>query len=70
MASIEKRGDSFRISVSLWYVEQQSQIRKTTTYKQPAGTSPQRARKLADEQAVLFEQKVKGLTAFMLRCSR
>ena len=64
MARVEKRGDSFRITVSLGYDAEYHQIRKTTTYKPPTGTAPQKARKLAEEQAVLFEQRVKGLPSY------
>jgi integrase len=64
MARVEKRGESFRITVSLGYDENYHQIRKTTTYKPPIGTAPQKARKLAEEQAVLFEQRVKGLPSY------
>jgi len=64
MARVEKRGDSFRITVSLGYDADYKQIRKTTTYKPPVGTAPQKARKLAEEQAVLFEQRVKGLPSY------
>lgn len=64
MARVEKRGDSFRITVSLGYDAEYKQIRKTTTYKPPVGTAPQKARKLAEEQAVLFEQRVRGLPSY------
>jgi integrase len=40
------------------------QIRKTTTYKPPDGTPPQKARKLVEQAAFEFEQKYKGLTDY------
>jgi hypothetical protein len=64
MATITKRGTAFRITVSLGYDEHYKQIRKTLTYTPPVGTAAQKARKLAEEQAVLFEQRVRGLTSY------
>ncbi|MCK9350857.1 MAG: site-specific integrase [Clostridiales bacterium] len=61
MATITKRGDSFLIMVSMGYAENGRQIRKTTTYKPPKGTSPGKAAKLADAAAHEFESRVKGL---------
>jgi hypothetical protein len=64
MATVTKRGNSFRITVSLGYDENYRQIRKTLTYNPPEGTAPNKARKLAEEQAVLFEQRVRGLPSY------
>ncbi|MDR1002839.1 MAG: hypothetical protein LBL82_06195 [Oscillospiraceae bacterium] len=64
MATIAKRGAAFRITVSLGYDADYKQIRKTLTYNPPPGTAPQKARKLAEEQAVLFEQRVRGLPSY------
>ena len=64
MATITKRGTAFRITVSLGYDADYKQIRKTLTYNPPPGTASQKARKLAEEQAVLFEQRVRGLPSY------
>jgi integrase len=64
MATITKRGDAFRITVSLGYDGDYKQIRKTLTFKPPAGVSANKARKLAEEQGVLFEQRVRGLPTY------
>lgn len=61
MATITKRGDSFLIMVSMGYADDGRQIRKTTTYKPPKGTSPGKAAKLADAAAHEFESRIKGL---------
>lgn len=47
MPSVKKRGDSFRIMVSLGYGMDGRQIRKTTTYTPPEGVTPGKAEKLA-----------------------
>ncbi len=62
MASIKKRGDSFRIMVSLGYGMDGRQIRKTTTYKPPEGVTEGKARKLAEAYAHDFEKKCRGVT--------
>lgn len=43
------------------YADDGRQIRKTTTYKPPKGTSPGKAAKLAETAAHEFETRVKGL---------
>ena len=68
MATITKRGETYLISVSLGYDTTEGggykQRRKTLTFRPPAGVSPQKGRKLAEQAAMDFERKVKGLTAF------
>ncbi len=58
MATIEKRGDSYRITVSAGYDTQGKQIKKRMTWK-PAPTMTQRqVEKELDRQTVLFEESV------------
>lgn len=61
MASVTKRGDTFRIMVSLGYDMKGRQIRKTTTFKPPEGVTPGKAEKLARAYAHDFEKKCQGL---------
>ena len=62
MATITKRGDAFRIKVSLGYDENKKQIVKSTTFVPPKGTTPKKAQKLAEEYAFEFERHCKGYT--------
>ena len=62
MASISKRGNSFRIKVSLGYDSSYKQIVKSTTYNPPEGISPKKAEKLAIAYAVEFENHCKGFS--------
>lgn len=62
MATITKRGDAFRIKVSLGYDENKKQIVKSTTFVPPKGTTPKKAEKLAQEYAFEFERHCKGYT--------
>lgn len=62
MATITKRGDAFRIKVSLGYDENKKQIVKSTTFVPPKGTTPKKAQKLAEEYAFDFERHCKGYT--------
>ena len=60
MATVEKRGDSYRITVSAGYDTQGKQIKKRMTWK-PAPTMTQRQiEKELDRQAVLFEERVRS----------
>lgn len=72
MATINKRGNTFQIVVSLGLDVNGKKIRKTTTYKPPENTTPKKAEKLAQEFAVEFERKCKGLSSLnenmRLRC--
>ena len=59
MATTQKRGDSYRITVSCGYDLTGKQIRRTTTWKpEPSMTARQIERELA-RQVVLFEEKCK-----------
>lgn len=57
MPSVTKRGDTFRITVSLGYDMDGKLIRKTTTYRPPEGSSESQAKKLAEAYAYDFEKK-------------
>lgn len=59
MATIEKRGDSYRIIVSSGYTAKGKQIRERMTWTPPEGMPPEKAKKEAEKQAVLFEDKVR-----------
>ena len=61
MPSVNKRGDTFRIMVSLGYNLKGRQIRKTTTFKPPEGVTPGKAEKLAMAFAHEFEKKCQGM---------
>lgn len=61
---LKKPNNHFRIIVSLGYGANGRQIRKTTTFKAPEGTTPKIAEKLANEFAVDFERKVRGNLEF------
>ena len=57
MASINQRGDTFHITVSLGYGMDGRPIRKIATFKPPQGTSKGEARKLAEAFARDFVKK-------------
>ena len=61
MLSIKKRGDSYRIMVSLGYDMDGRQIRKTTTYTPPENVTPRKAEKLAVSYAHEFEKRCQGM---------
>ena len=61
MPSIKKRGDTFRIMVSLGYDMDGHQIRKTTTFKPPENVTPGKAEKLATAYAYEFEKRCQGM---------
>jgi integrase len=63
MPNIQKRGNSFKLTVSLGYSTEGKQIRKTTTYTPPDNVSPGKAEKLAEKAFYEFEQKCKGNTS-------
>lgn len=63
MPNIEKRGDSFRFTVSLGYDVTGKQIRKTTTFTPPKNVTPGKAQKLAELAFFEFEQACKGQIA-------
>ena len=57
MATHEKRGDSYKITVSLSYDIDGNQIRKRTTWTPEPGMTPKQEQKELDRQKVLFEEK-------------
>lgn len=63
MATVNKRGNTYQIIVSLGLDVNGKKIRKTTTYKPPEKVTPKKAEKLANEFAIEFEQKCKGMTS-------
>jgi integrase len=60
MAHVRKRGSTYTITASLGYKEDGSQIRKFTTFTPPAGVTPGKADKLANEFAVKWEEGIRG----------
>ena len=62
MASLIKRGDSYKIMVSLGYGSDGRQIRKTTTFTPPPNVTEGKGRKLAEAFAHDFEKRCKGVS--------
>lgn len=60
MASIEKRGESYRITVSAGYDMRKKQIRRTMTFKPDKALTPRKLKKELERQATLFEEQVKN----------
>lgn len=60
MASIEKRGDGYRIIVSLGRDIYGKKIRETTTFIPEKGLSEKKQLKAAEEYAIQFEARVKN----------
>lgn len=60
MATLALRNGAYQIVVSLGYNEAGRQIRKTSTFRIPEGTTPKKAEKLAKAYALEFEKKCKG----------
>ncbi len=60
MATIKKRGDSYRFTVSLGDDINGKQLRKTMTWTPPEGMAPKKAENEAQRQAVLFEEKCRS----------
>jgi hypothetical protein len=63
LPSISKRGNSYRIAVSMGYGADGRQIRKTTTFTPPEGVTPGKAEKLALAYAYQYEQRCRGMTS-------
>ncbi len=63
MATINKRNKTYQIIVSLGADINGKKIRKTTTYKPPENITEKKADKLAQEFAIEFERKCKGMTS-------
>lgn len=60
MATIQKRGRSFRIRAYAGYDVAGKQIERTTTWTPPDGMTDRQAEKEAARQAVLFEEKIRN----------
>ncbi len=60
MATIQKRGNSFRFVVSCGYTTDGKQVRKTMTWTPPEGMTARRVEKEAQRQAVLFKEKCRS----------
>ena len=58
MATIQKRGNSYRIRVSAGYDSHAKQIVKTKTWKPTPGMTERQIKKELDKQTVLFERTV------------
>ena len=59
MATIQKRGTSYKITVSSGYDLSGKQIRHTMTWSPPDGMTKKQIQKEVNRQAVLFEEKVR-----------
>ena len=59
MATIQKRGGSFKINVSCGYSVDGKQVRQTMTYKPEKGMTEAQIKKEVQRQAVMFEEKCK-----------
>lgn len=59
MATIDKRGQSYRIRVYAGYDMYGRRVEKSMTWKPPADWSESRAKKEAQRQAALFEERIK-----------
>ena len=57
MATIEKRGDSFRITVSCGYDVTGKQIRRKTTWTPPPNMTKRQLEKELERQKVIFEEQ-------------
>lgn len=64
MATIDKRGNRFRIRVFVGTDMNGKKIIKSTTFIPPTGTTPRKAEKLAQEYAFEFERQCKGYVSF------
>lgn len=62
MATITKRGNSYKITVSNGYDVHGKQIRTSMTWAPPVGLTARQIEKEVNRQAVLFEEKVKAGT--------
>lgn len=60
MATVQRRGDAYRIRVSAGYDSKGKQIMKSMTWTPAPGMTEKQLQKELDRQAVLFEEKVKS----------
>lgn len=62
MATIQKRGNSYRIRASCGYTASGKQIEKTKTWKPTPDMTARQIEKELDRQAVLFDEEAQGLS--------
>lgn len=62
MATIQKRGNSYRIRAFCGYTAGGKQIEKTMTWKPEPNMTERQIKKELDRQAVLFEEECQGLS--------
>ncbi len=60
MATVQKRGQSYRITVSEGYDAHGKQVRRSMTWKPDPGMTERQIQKELERQKVLFEEKCKG----------
>lgn len=60
MATVTKRSDTYKITVSCGYDLEGRQIRRHTTWKPEPGMTARQIKKELDRQAVLFEEKCRS----------
>ena len=60
MPSIQKRGGSYRVTISCGYDANRKQIRKTKTYRPVPGMTPRQIEKEVNRFAIVFEASVKN----------
>lgn len=60
MATVEKRGSGYRITVSAGYDMQGRQIKKRMTWTPPHGMTEKQTKKELERQKVLFEERVQS----------
>lgn len=59
MATVQKRGETYRITVSAGYDSTGKQVRRSTTWKPAPGMTAKQTEKELERQKVLFEEKVR-----------
>ena len=57
MANIRKRGNTYQIRVSCGYKLNGEQVVQTMSWRIPEGMSAKKAKKEAEKQAIIFEEK-------------
>ena len=64
MATVQKRGESYRIRASAGYDSTGKQIMKSMTWKPAPGLSEKQIEKELERQKILFDEKVKADKSF------
>ena len=60
MATVQRRGDTYRITASAGYDTEGRQIRKSMTWRPAPGMTERQIAKELERQKVLFDEQVKG----------